>query len=54
MQNHSSSALVNSHLSFRFGFGWPVQDPLISERDRRHPRLDAFDTPFRFDPEAPS
>jgi dTDP-4-dehydrorhamnose 3,5-epimerase len=37
-----------------FGFGWPVHDPLISERDRRHPRLDVFDSPFRFDPEAPS
>lgn len=34
------------------GFDWPVEAPSLSDRDRRHPRLADFDTPFAFDPEA--
>lgn len=29
-------------------FGWPVKDPIISERDVNHPQLAQFDTPFIF------
>lgn len=32
-----------------FGFSWPVTTPLLSDRDRQHPVLDRFDTPFTFD-----
>lgn len=32
-----------------FGFDWPVGDPLMSDRDRRHPPLSEFDSPFIFD-----
>ncbi len=28
------------------GFDWPCSDPIISERDRRHPDLDDFRSPF--------
>jgi dTDP-4-dehydrorhamnose 3,5-epimerase len=31
-------------------FDWPVDDPSLSDRDRRHPRLADFDSPFVFDP----
>ena len=33
------------------GFDWPVSDPILSDRDRRHPALLKFESPFRFDPE---
>jgi dTDP-4-dehydrorhamnose 3,5-epimerase len=33
-----------------FGFDWPVDTPIVSERDRQHPPLASFDSPFRFDP----
>lgn len=33
-----------------FGYRWPIDDPIISDRDRSHPRLEDFDTPFAFDP----
>jgi dTDP-4-dehydrorhamnose 3,5-epimerase len=33
-----------------FGFDWPVDVPTLSDRDRRHPPLAGFETPFRFDP----
>lgn len=36
-----------------FGFAWPVAEPLISDRDRRHPPLGAFKSPFLFDADAP-
>lgn len=29
-----------------FGFDWGIPDPILSERDRTHPGLDAFATPF--------
>jgi len=29
-----------------FGFDWPVQDPVLSDRDRAHPRLADFASPF--------
>lgn len=32
------------------GFNWPVEAPSLSDRDRRHPPLAAFDSPFVFDP----
>jgi dTDP-4-dehydrorhamnose 3,5-epimerase len=32
-----------------FGYTWPVTDPIISERDRKHPTLAEFVSPFRFD-----
>lgn len=32
------------------GFDWPVSTPELSDRDRRHPALAAFDSPFTFDP----
>jgi dTDP-4-dehydrorhamnose 3,5-epimerase len=31
------------------GIDWPVADPVMSERDRSFPALDAFDSPFRFE-----
>jgi len=34
-----------------FGFDWPVSDPVLSDRDRRHPALADFESPFHFDPE---
>lgn len=37
-----------------FGLDWAVASPIMSERDRRHPPLSDFDSPFRFDPNAPS
>lgn len=30
------------------GHAWPLQAPLLSERDGRHPALADFDSPFRF------
>ena len=35
-----------------FGFDWPVDAPLLSDRDRRHPALRDFASPFVFDGEA--
>lgn len=35
-------------------FEWPVAEPCLSERDRRHPRLEDFVSPFVFAPEAPT
>ena len=32
------------------GFDWPVADPALSDRDRRHPALADFSSPFVFDP----
>jgi dTDP-4-dehydrorhamnose 3,5-epimerase len=32
------------------GFDWPVSDPALSDRDRRHPALADFDSSFTFDP----
>jgi len=32
-----------------FGFEWPVEAPVLSERDRKHPPLAQFETPFVFD-----
>ncbi|WP_374435525.1 dTDP-4-dehydrorhamnose 3,5-epimerase family protein [Inhella sp.] len=29
-----------------FGFDWPIAQPLLSERDQRHPALADFDSPF--------
>ncbi len=37
-----------------FGFDWPIADPILSDRDRQQPRLDQFDSPFRFFPAAPT
>jgi dTDP-4-dehydrorhamnose 3,5-epimerase len=36
-----------------FGLAWPVTDPQMSDRDRRHPPLAAFETPFSFNADAP-
>lgn len=36
------------------GFDWPVAAPIVSARDAAHPPLDAFTSPFRFDPANPS
>jgi len=33
------------------GFDWPVEQPAMSERDSRHPRLADFASPFVFCPE---
>lgn len=35
-----------------FGFDWPIDNPVISDRDRSHPSLDAFESPFVFNQEA--
>lgn len=32
-----------------FGCDWPIAEPLMSERDRTHPPLKDFDSPFAFD-----
>lgn len=37
-----------------FGFDWPVEAPILSPRDLSHLRLEAFDSPFTFQPEAPA
>jgi dTDP-4-dehydrorhamnose 3,5-epimerase len=37
-----------------FGFDWPVEQPVMSDRDRRHPPLASFETPFPFDAGAPA
>jgi len=29
-----------------FGFDWPIAQPLLSDRDQRHPALADFDSPF--------
>ncbi|WP_374945158.1 dTDP-4-dehydrorhamnose 3,5-epimerase [Sphingomonas sp.] len=36
------------------GFDWGVAHANLSERDRHHPRMVDFDTPFTFDPAAPA
>jgi dTDP-4-dehydrorhamnose 3,5-epimerase len=33
-----------------FGFGWPVSNPVLSDRDSRHPPLQDFQSPFVFRP----
>ncbi len=33
------------------GIDWAVGNPILSTRDRSHPRLEDFDTPFRFSAE---
>lgn len=30
-----------------FGFDWPVDDPIVSDRDRSFPAFGEFDTPFK-------
>lgn len=30
-------------------FDWPIHDPIVSGRDRRHPRLVDFQSPFTYD-----
>jgi dTDP-4-dehydrorhamnose 3,5-epimerase len=37
-----------------FGFPWPTNDPRLSDRDRQHPPLEDFQSPFVFDPDRPS
>ncbi|MFN3557888.1 MAG: dTDP-4-dehydrorhamnose 3,5-epimerase family protein [Brevundimonas sp.] len=39
--SHDHGVLWNS-----FGFDWPVETPVLSERDQRHPALEAFASPF--------
>lgn len=29
-----------------FGFRWPVSDPILSERDKKHPAFASFNSPF--------
>ncbi|GMM91798.1 dTDP-4-dehydrorhamnose 3,5-epimerase [Qipengyuania sp. MTN3-11] len=31
------------------GFDWPIADPVVSDRDRQHPALSDFASPFTFD-----
>lgn len=31
-----------------FGFDWPLDAPILSSRDRSHPTLDSFESPFVF------
>ena len=38
---HDAGILWNS-----FGFAWPTENPVLSERDRKFPALAAFQTPF--------
>lgn len=47
--DHDSGIAWNS-----FGFDWPTEAPVISDRDRRHLPLPEFETPFVFDPKAPA
>lgn len=37
-----------------FGFAWPAETPVVSDRDQSHPPLSGFTSPFRFDPAAPA
>jgi dTDP-4-dehydrorhamnose 3,5-epimerase len=41
---HDTGVLWNSA-----GISWPLADPILSERDCGLPRLDAFETPFRYE-----
>jgi dTDP-4-dehydrorhamnose 3,5-epimerase len=34
-----------------FGFDWGMADPILSDRDKQHPPLAQFDSPFRYEPE---
>ena len=36
------------------GFDWPIAAPELSDRDRRHPALADFDSPFAFDQGQPA
>lgn len=36
------------------GFDWPVAAPILSDRDRHHPVLADYASPFAFDPERPA
>jgi dTDP-4-dehydrorhamnose 3,5-epimerase len=36
-----------------FGLEWPVEAPILSERDRKHPALADFSSPFLFEPAKP-
>jgi dTDP-4-dehydrorhamnose 3,5-epimerase len=36
-----------------FGFDWPVSEPILSDRDRAHPSLAVFETPFLTDERDP-
>lgn len=31
-----------------FGFSWPVDNPILSERDKKHPELSKYTSPFFF------
>ena len=44
----SMYAPANDHglLWSSFGFGWPTDHPIVSDRDMAHPRLDDYDSPF--------
>lgn len=37
-----------------FGYKWPNERPLVSDRDKGLPRLADYDSPFVFDPTAPA
>jgi dTDP-4-dehydrorhamnose 3,5-epimerase len=37
-----------------FGFDWQVENPILSERDRSHPTLADFQSPFVFHPGDPA
>lgn len=36
-----------------FGFDWPFAEPSLSDRDRKHPALGDYDSPFVFDADEP-
>lgn len=40
---HDAGILWNS-----LGFDWPIHNPILSSRDRRHPRLEDFQSPFTY------
>jgi dTDP-4-dehydrorhamnose 3,5-epimerase len=37
-----------------FGCDWPVESPILSLRDEALPKLESFNSPFSFQPEAPA
>lgn len=42
---HSPKSDCGIHLN-SFGFSWPCDSPIVSERDQKHPALDQFKSPF--------
>ena len=47
---HSDAGIAFDSIAF----DWPITDPIVSDRDREHPALADYASPFTFDTENPS